>query len=366
MKGRSFCRSLTAAAGALAVSLAVAPPAHGQAILRVNETVVFRFGIALQAWADWTQDPASGGYAQNLFIRRARLYVAGQVAPGVSFFAVAVSSNAFKAPKGATPTVFLEDAYGEWAAVPDTLFVDAGLLLIPLCRDCLTQTVRLLTLDIGNYSFLSIPHTQSVSGRDVGFQAKGYLLGDRLEYRLGVFQGRRDADSRNPFRAAGRLQYNFFEIEKGQFYPGTYLGAKKVLAVAASFDSQMDYRAWDIDAFLDLPMPGKSGLTAQVDFIHWDGGSTFPALRKQDTLHVEAGWYLGSARLLPFARYEQQNFAEEQDRPLNRRNYQFGLTWYRFGHNLNVRGAWSILQRPNDPAARAANQFTVQLQFFYF
>ena len=366
MRGAPSSRALAAALAVVLIAAAFSPPALGQAVIRVSESVAFRFGFALQVWADWLQDPATGGYAQNLFIRRARFYFAGQVAPRVSFFVVAVSSNAGKAPKGSGPNFFLEDAYAEWAIVPDSVLLDAGLLLIPLCRDCLSQTSRLLTMDLGSFSFLSIPYTQSVSGRDTGFQAKGYLLGSRLEYRLGAYQGRRDSGSRNPFRTSGRLQYNFFDPEKGQFYPGTYLGKKKVLAVGAGFDVQADYRAYAADVFLDLPMPGKSGLTAQVDVIHYDGGETFPAFLKQNDLFAEAGYYFGGPRLLPFARYEQQNFSGEPARLLNRRNYQFGLTWYPYGENLNVRAGWTILQRPNDPATPSANQFTIQLQLFYF
>jgi len=44
----------------------------------------------------------------------------------------------------------------------------------------------------------------------------------------------------------------------------------------------MSYRAYDADLFLGLPMPGKSGLTAQVDFIHYDGAATFPAFLSQN------------------------------------------------------------------------------------
>lgn len=76
----------------------------------------------------------------------------------MTFFVVAVSSNVGKAPKDSGPTLFLEDAYGEWALFPDPVILDAG------------------------------------------------------------------------------------------------------------FDSQMSYRAYDADLFLDLPMPEKSGLTAQRPF----------------------------------------------------------------------------------------------------
>jgi hypothetical protein len=71
-------------------------------------------------------------------------------------------------------------------------------------------------------------------------------------------------------------------------------------------------------------------------------------------------------KLLPFVRYEQQSFANSPDTRLNRRNYQFGLTWYPYGQTLNIRSAWTILQRPNDPTIASANQFSIQFQFFSF
>lgn len=346
----------------LAGAALLAPAAAGQAVVRAGGGVTVRFGFALQAWADFSQDPATGGTAQNLFIRRARLYVAGKVAPGVTFLIVPVASNVGKAPRTNSP--FIEDGYLEWE-VAGPLMLDGGLILVPFCRNCLEQSVRQLTLDFGSASFLATGVTQSVSGRDTGFQAKGYLLGDRLEYRAAVFQGRREGDSRNQFRGAGRLQYDFFGIERAQFYPGTYLGTKKVLAVGIGHDRQADYRAWAADIFLDLPVARGDGLTAQVDWVRWDGGETFPSLARQDNLFAEAGYYFGRAKLLPWVRYESQRFADEVNSGRDQRKAGAGVTWYAEGHAFNIRAAVTRVI-PGAAALPCTTQVTVQVQLFTF
>ncbi|HEY4913986.1 MAG TPA: hypothetical protein VIJ91_08720, partial [Candidatus Dormibacteraeota bacterium] len=71
----------------LALLIALLPAvANAQAIVKVNDVVNFRLGILLQGWADWNGQQAEGnttGFQQNLFLRRARLWVGGQVAKDV-------------------------------------------------------------------------------------------------------------------------------------------------------------------------------------------------------------------------------------------------------------------------------------------
>jgi hypothetical protein len=348
----------------LAAAAALSPVARAQAVLKVDENVSFRFGAAIQMWADWTQDPATRGYSQNLFIRRASFYVGGQVAPNVTFFIRTDSPNLGKAPKESSFTFFLEDAYAEWG-VANEFILDGGLILVPFCRNCLEYSVRLLTLDFGSYSFLSNGVTQSSVARDSGFQAKGYLLGDHLEYRIGAFQGHREPLSRNSFRSAGRLQYNFFGTEKVPFYPGTYLGTKKILAVGAAFDLQADYKAFAADAFLDLPVGGGDGVTAQIDLLRWDGGTTFPTLQRQNDFFFEGGYYVSSAKLLPWVRFESQRYSARVNEVRNQKRFQVGMTWYAFGHNANVRAAFGKII-PSAAGLPLTNQFTVQMQLFYY
>ena len=167
----------------------------------------------------------------------------------------------------------VQDAYLEWA-IANEFRINGGLILIPLCRNCNSSAVNLVTMDYGTWSFQESAATQSSVGRDTGFQAKGYLVGDHLEYRAGAYSGFRAPGVKNAFRFAGRLQYNVFDVEKVQFYPGTYFGKKKILAIGGGYDAQSDYTAYAGDIFFDFPV-GDSGITVQGDYIHYDGGTTF-------------------------------------------------------------------------------------------
>jgi hypothetical protein len=224
-------------------------------------------------------------------------------------------------------------------------------------------------MDYGTWSFQESASTQSSVGRDTGFQAKGYLADDHLEYRLGAYSGFRAPGVKNSFRYAGRVQYNLFDVEKLQFYPGTYFGKKKILAFGASFDNQSDYTAYAADVFFDYPVGKGNGITAQADYIRYDGGATFPtaALFKQDDFFVEAGFFIGGPlKVMPFARYESQKYQDDANKKLNHEFLQVGLGWYPYSSNFNIKGGFTRRQTPNDPNVATTNEYTVQVQLFYY
>ncbi len=379
---RSFLRFVLPVAVVVAILVAAAP-LNAQAVLKVNDTVNFKFGMLLQGWADWQQlSDANGntaGYQQNLFIRRARFLFSGQLTKDVSFFLDTENTNLGKNPKNTTGTQLgtgfqLLDFYGEWKIATE-FQLQGGLILIPLCRNCNESAANQLTLDYGSFSFLESAPTGSTIGRDTGFQVKGYLFDGRLEYRAGAYQGARQTGSKNPFRFTGRLAYSFLDKEQVQFYAGTYLAAKKVLALGAGYDTQgggtvvagekKSYRAYAFDGFLNLPF-GKNALTAEIDFINYDGGTTFTTLYKQNTFLAQAGFYFGVPKVMPFFRYEEETFSDDIRKVGNQRNIQAGLTYYPYGHNFNIKGAWTRRQRPDDPKTATTSEFTLQMQVFYF
>jgi hypothetical protein len=355
----------------IAVALTItAGAAQGQASIRVGDDVNIRFGTLLQGWGDWTQDPVSEGYSQNLYLRRVRLLVGGQVARNITFFIETDNPNLGRAPKALASGFIVQDALAE-VKFSDPLTISAGLMFVPFCRNCIQSAATLLSLDYSTFSFLATPFTQSSVGRDIGFQAKGYFNGNRIEYRVGAFQGFRapatptTAGARNPLRGVARLQVNLFEPETpGIFYTGTYLGTKRVLAIGGGIDTQAgqgdNYRAWAIDGFLDHPLTDSVSITAQVDYFSYDGGQTFPTLAEQTAIFAEAGLYFKPMRIMPFVKFETRNF----DGPTpDETRYQAGFTYYRFGHNVNLKLAYSRL----DPdVGNASSQFTTQLQLFYY
>jgi hypothetical protein len=347
--GSLFCLSETASA---------------QAMIKVSDTINVKFGMLVQTQADWTQDAATRGYQQNLFIRRVRFLVGGQVVPKVTFFFETDNPNLGKSVSGTKniSTGFtVQDAYLEWK-VTDAFALDAGLIFIPLCRNCIQSAASLLPIDYGAYSFLHGGPTRSAVGRDTGFMAKGYLAKSRLEYRLGAFQGARDALSRNSFRSTGHLQYAFLDTETSYFTTGTYLGKKKVLTLGGGYDVQADYKAFAGDAYFDHPLGRAGALTVQGDLIHYDGGRTFADLPKQNDYLVEGGYFFTKARVMPWVKVEGQRFAtpnsgRSQDR------FQGGLSYFHQGHNVNVKAGYG---RISPKTGRSTNLFTLQLQVFYF
>src|SRR5664279_2500639 len=65
--------------------------AEAQAIIKVNDNVNFKLGLLLQTQWDEQQianstNTATGGWQQNMLLRRARIILSGQVAPNVFFF----------------------------------------------------------------------------------------------------------------------------------------------------------------------------------------------------------------------------------------------------------------------------------------
>jgi hypothetical protein len=367
----------------LVLSLLIGPADAGaQATIKVNDDVNIRFGVLFQPWADWTKDPVSSGYSQNVFLRRVRLIVGGSVAKNVTFFIETDNPNLGRAaPTKSLNTGFIvQDALAE-VKLADEFIVSAGLMYVPFCRNCVQSAATLLSLDYSSWSFLANAATQSSNGRDIGIQAKGYLNGNRFEYRVGAFQGYREpvgggpppaAGSRNPLRAVARVQYNFLDPEMpGIFYTGTYLGTKKVFAIGAGIDAQGgtndNYQGVAVDAFLDYPLTKTTSLTAQADIFRYDGQDAFggpvAALAKQNAVFVEAGLFLKQWRLMPFLKYETQSFSETADEPRNQARYQLGLTKYVNGHNANFKGAWSRIDpKTGDPT----DALTFQMQVFYY
>ena len=354
----------TARAAILTIGLVLAAgAAHAQVIIKVNDDVNFRLGVLGQFQADWLEDPATDDTTQNLFIRRIRLLFAGQVAKNVTFFVQTDAPNLGKTlatGKNISPTTVVQDAYGEFKAC-DAFALDAGLMFVPFSRNSIQSAASLLPIDYGAYAFAQTAATQSSIGRDTGFQAKGYLIGKRLEYRLGAFQGARDARSNRSFRYAGRVQYEILESEgTGFFYTGTYLGKKKVLAIAAAFDTQKDYHAYDADVFADYPS-GRGAITAQVDYNHIDGGATFVTLAKQHTVLIEAGYLLRDLKLTPVAQFATRGVIDTSVG--DEKRWSIGANYWWAGHNANIKAAVGRIE-PRGQAAQ--KEVTLQLQLFSF
>jgi Phosphate-selective porin O and P len=342
--------------------LAPASNARAQVLIKVNEDVNFKLGVLGQFQADSLHDTGTDATATNLFVRRVRLLFGGQVAKNVTFFVETDAPNLGKTlgnGKNITPSVIVQDAYGEFKR-SDGFALDAGLMFVPFSHNSIQSAATLLPIDYGVYTFTQSAPEQSSTGRDTGFQARGYFLEKHLEYRVGAFQGFRNFASSNSLRFAGRAQYNVFDTDTGFFYSGTYLAAKKMLAVGGAFDTQSHYHAYDADVFTDYPV-GPGALTAQFDVNHFDGDVTLPSLRKQNDILLELGYLIRSLKLTPVLQFAHRDIVDLTAGDETRTS--IGANYWWAGHNANVKAAYTNI---NPRGLASQHEFTIQLQLFYY
>jgi Phosphate-selective porin O and P len=366
-------RSTVFGALVIAAALLTSAPADAQILLKVNDNVFLRFGIQMQDWADMQQDATTKGYAENLFIRRARFLLTGQVAPNVTFFFQTDNPNVGKAPKSATSLTsgfILQDAWAEWK-ISDAIALDAGEFLVPLSRIALTSTTSFLTLDISPTATVFSGPTQSNGLRDTGFELKGYLVGGRLEYRGAIFQGLRDTGAtgtlagRNAFRHSAFLQYEFFEKERGYVYRGTNLGKNKILAISGGYDGQKTYKSYSGNVYASLPMGAGNEFAGQIQRSHYDGGTYITALPRQNDDVIELGYYLSALKLQPFFKVEDQKFNPAATPSKDQNRVGGGLNYYVSGQNLKFTG--QVLRvKPKNNAINSTTEFTIQMQMWYY
>ncbi len=377
-------------------------PAGAQVVVKVSDTVNFRFGFQLQTWAEWLQDPVSEGYQQGFKIRRVRVLLGGNLAKNVSFFWESDNPNLGNSLGTATKSLgtgyVTVDAFMEWKPFSNDQFIfSGGKFLPPITRNSLQSTSQHLSWDAGTFTFLQNAPLQGESARDLGFQIKSYLVKDHLELRGAILDGFRapantgGAGSRNSYRTAGRLVYNFLDAEDKGYVPrGFNFGRKKIVAIGGGFDTQGSYNAYGGDFMIDWPFgpgdakTGRDTLTAHADFIHFDGGCDLnpagtarltncliPALAPQNEVFTDVGYYFHTVNIQPFLRFEWNGFEDDIDQGRDSRRYGGGFNWYvtPAAQNMKITVGYERIV-PKTKAATAkvknTNHFLVQFQIVYF
>lgn len=356
------------------------PAAPPQLKLETNNGTSIRFGVLWQGALELKGNSANDDLSRNFFLRRFALLIGGTVLKDFEYFFDSDFADLLKAPTGEQalkngPAIQTKDAFATYRVLDDQLKIDGGLLLPAGTHNFLQGGGSLYgwefflnTFRAGN----SFGSTNNPYGRDVGVQLRGLVADGLLEYRAGVFQGKRNlpvsgaesrAASRNDFRYAARIQLNFLDPETNFFYAGTYLGAKKIFSVGANVDYQHangeSYRAFGGDVFLDLPA-GPGSLTAQVNVLHRNGGTriVFP---KQTAFMAEAGYRFDAIKLSPIGRFERRFGDAAAGRETD---VGGGLAFWPYGHNSNLKAFYTRLI-PDSPLD-AYDQFNLQWQLSFY
>ncbi|HYP74721.1 MAG TPA: hypothetical protein VER12_02125 [Polyangiaceae bacterium] len=336
-------------------------------------------------------DESHKGMSNNLFVRRTRLIVGGTLFKTFEYFFDTDTSNLFRGDVATNPDampvvngngqkggngIVVQDAFGTWKAYEDAFKIDVGYMLTPGAHNALQGAGTLYGLDYFANSFIhSTLFNSNVNpaGRDAGLQFRGLVLDNHLEYRLGIFQGKRNAGTadqvagQNMFRLAGRVQVNILDAETGFFYAGSYLGKKRILSVGAAYDFQDDYKHWAVDGFLDMPL-GPGGLTAQVNVGGWKGGDfTTPPLTDSVTaIMAEAGYRFDAIPISPIVKFEQLS-GTIATADVTQTRIGGGLAYWPFGHTINVKGFFTHAStKVEGTDAVGQDQFQLQTQLYFY
>jgi hypothetical protein len=342
-----------------------APP---QAVIKVNDNVNFRFGVLVQPQVDM-QQTATGteGYGQNVMLRRVRIMMGGQVAKNVYFFFDTESSRDGVASaagvKNWTTSFQVLDAVAEYR-YSKPLNIWAGLIYLPTSREALKSSATEFMLDQNLYAYSATTALMGTAGRDTGLMARGYFDHDRIEYRAGIFSGFREAGLRNSMRKIARIQYNFLDTEPYALpsYPGSYFGAKKIIAIGAAYDAQNDYKGYTTDLFIDVPVKFGS-FQSTVTWQQLDGAKTVLALPKSTTFAIDAGAYAKSVKIGPWVRYEERSYSALANKGKNEKHEIVGINWYPALNNFNVKVGYGVLK---PEVGRNVKQATFQMQFYFY
>ena len=359
--------------------------------MEIDEQTKGEVGIWMQTWFQHVEDGKNGGDEDlnDFMIRRAYMYLKGQVTEHVSFFTHIASDRV-----GQEEVDYTADSgvgLGESVAWRDlwitlnlheALKIQMGRMYVPLTRNYgTTSTKAMLTTDL---PFLQggirggIFYASKV-GRDDGVTLWGNPLDGLLQYRFMISEGV-ESDAENPedsLRFAGRVSLSLLEPETSWFNKGTYIGKKKVLSLGFGIDSQDDLTlagttkkddnlVWTLDAFFDHPV-GEGAVTAEaayIDIEHCTQNHNYSELSKgedAENWYISAGYLLpgsvGPGRFQPYVRYETVDVDDDEDTDF----WSVGLNYFMKGHNCKISADYT--QVDQDSGATRDDQDIVTLQF---
>lgn len=170
---------------------------------------------------------------------------------------------------------------------------------------------------------------------------------------------------------AGRLQYDFWDLEPGYYGTGNYLGTKDILAVgiagrtqnngAVSAAEQGKYSSYSVDFLLEKKGVGPGALSLEAAYYDYDTDDVF--LSEQGKAYSAGAGYIfnekvGWGQFQPFVRYQKFN----ADSKIDIKKYDLGVSYIIDGYNAQVSGFYSK-QSTTNVSDIDSIVFALQLQF---
>jgi hypothetical protein len=251
---------------------------------------------------------------EDIYLRRGRIILAGQVTDGIQFFVETDNDNAGKSGAGNVSTD-IQDAFVDFRFLQTgsaEAWVAGGLILLPFSFENKSSAASLLGID---YNAETIRFVNSFVWRDYGAELHGNF-GKKVSYRVGAFDGydpyATATIEKNPkasLRCVGHVAVNVLgDAQTGSFYSQERLQEGNYLSLGAGFDSQNnatltipatdeetpvteDAGAWVVDLQSGFEC-GPVDLTVNAAYYDWDNGAF-----KGATAFAEAGVKMGKVEV---------------------------------------------------------------------
>src|SRR6266446_5442481 len=177
----------------LATSLLLAPAAFATKVPIPIEGATLNISVQVQTEAMITENGTPSGQdpAYDIFVRRTRLLVNGDISQNFSYLFQIDNAN-FGKYGNFTGRAIVQDAWIGWAPTGITggnvLYIDAGLLLIPISHHLLESTTNFITADVHTDEF-RFPGNGFQGLRETGIQVRGWWFDKKIGFRGGVYEG---------------------------------------------------------------------------------------------------------------------------------------------------------------------------------
>lgn len=280
----------------------ISPFAKGQdSLAQRAKYPSLQFSGALQIWLRYTEtNPGSTANLQpvnnitDFSIRRLRLKLAGALTPRLSY-TIQFGENSINYITGRDIRLRILDAYTE-IKINQALYLGAGKSAwTGLARGSTPATQRLLGLDLAPMATPTL-NIEDDFLRTLGIFARGSTK--KINYRINISNpfsnyvvpvGTIPVFSPRPgvMQFSGYMAYNFIGEENltNAFYPGTYLGTKKIVSLGGGFIYQSDalqsvqdgttiyhdMKHFAVDLFCELPN-NTAAFTLYTSWFKYDFG----------------------------------------------------------------------------------------------
>src|SRR5437899_9412181 len=244
----------------LATSLLLAPAAFATKIPIPIEGATLNVSVQVQTQAQINESGAPNGTdaSYDSCARRTRLLANCDINQNFSYLLQIDNAN-FGKFGNFSGRAIVQDAWIGWAPTGITggnvLYIDAGLLLIPISHHLLESTTNFITADVHTDEF-RFPGNGFQGLRETGIQVRGWWLDKKIGFRGGVYEGytpitqaagtctATGAGCITPKRYpqfAGFLNFDIIGSEEGGWLYGAYKwGKDPILSVGVSGIYQAD------------------------------------------------------------------------------------------------------------------------------